>query len=175
MRPTFLLFLLFLSLCSKAQQLPLIPYPAKIENDSEAFVLTAQTVIYAPDSFEADFLQKAILSQTGLRLPIVKKATGNAIRLNLFDGTVKDDEAYRLNVGKNEIRIIAPSTTGIFYGIQTLLQLLPNKPVSSATVPGVSITDKPKYKWRGMHLDVARHFFPVDFVKEYIDYLAMYK
>jgi hexosaminidase len=174
MRPTFLLFLL-LSLSAKAQQPPLIPYPAEINHNAQEFILNHQTVICSSDAFEATFLQQAIFSQTGLKLPIVKKTTANSIRLEQNNGNTKGDESYQLNVAKNNVKITAPSATGIFYGIQTLLQLLPNKHITSATISGMAITDKPKYQWRGMHLDVARHFFPVAFVKKYIDYLAMYK
>jgi hexosaminidase len=175
MRPKFLFFLFIMSLSAMAQQPPLIPYPAKIEISSDKFILNRQSVICSPDTFEANFLQQAIFSQTGLRLPIVKKATANAIRLEVNANVDTGDESYRLDVAKNGVEITAPSATGVFYGIQTLLQLLPNKSVTSATISGMSISDRPKYKWRGMHLDVVRHFFPVSFVKKYIDYLAMYK
>lgn len=174
MRQPFLLLLLVVSLSLSAQQPPLIPYPAQVEQQAGAFTVNGKTVICAPKSFEATFLQKAIFLQTGFQLPIVKKAATNAIRFEIVQRFVTD-ESYGLDVTKNDITISAASTKGIFYGIQTLLQLLPNTPEKTATIPGLSINDKPKYPWRGMHLDVVRHFFPIAFVKKYIDYLAMYK
>ena len=175
MRLQLLFFILFLPVYSNAQRPPLIPYPAEISLHGKDFELNAQTVICSPGTFEAEFLQQAVSSQTGLQLKIAGKAIKNAIRLELARGEKAADGSYRLEIIKNEIKITATTPTGIFYGIQTLLQLLPNKPVDSASVQGLSINDSPKYGWRGMHLDVVRHFFPVSFVKKYIDYLAMYK
>lgn len=174
MRQLFLLFLFVVALSLQAQQTPLIPYPAQVEQKSDEFTVNGQTVICAPDTFEATYLQQAIFLQTGFQLPIVKKAATNAIRLEISQ-RVATDESYRLDVAKNNITIAAAASKGIFYGIQTLLQLLPDKPIASVAISGISIKDQPKYPWRGMHLDVARHFFPVSFVKKYIDYLAMYK
>lgn len=174
MRLPLLLLFFVLSLSSDAQQPPLVPYPAQIDLNAQEFVLNRQTVICSPETFEAAFLQKAILSQTGLQLPIVKNAATNAIRLVTAENGA-GSESYGLDVAKNNIAVTASSAKGIFYGIQTLLQLLPNKPASSAKISGLSVKDQPKYQWRGMHLDVVRHFFPVAFVKKYIDYLAMYK
>jgi len=97
------------------------------------------------------------------------------LSLIIPDTTVFDKEAYNLQVSENRIFILAAGTNGIFYGIQTLLQMLPLNKNQEISIPSISITDAPKFKWRGMHLDVCRHFFPKEFVKKYIDYLAMYK
>ena len=92
-------------------------------------------------------------------------------------------EGYKLLVKKDNIYITGGSDAGIFYGIQTLLQLLPaevfgnGSSVSSVKwiVPCIEITDQPRYSYRGMHLDVSRHFFPKEFIKRYIDLMSMYK
>jgi hexosaminidase len=175
--PAKFLFFLFLAVASYGQQLPLIPQPAQLTRLNENFTLTAKTVIESPQCFEADFLHEAILSQTGLSLKIVEKATTNAIRLQLQTGELSDSgkESYQLTTQKNEVKITAKTSQGIFYGVQTLLQAIPIQKSSLITIPGMSIADTPKYQWRGMHLDTARHFFSVEFVKKYIDYIAMYK
>jgi hexosaminidase len=100
----------------------------------------------------------------------------------------KDDsrihrEGYILSVNKNQVRIIAKDGPGIFYAVQTLLQLLPPEITGKSdgvrgrlwNIPCSEITDYPRYPYRGMHLDVSRHFFPKEFIKRYIDLLAMYK
>ncbi len=90
-------------------------------------------------------------------------------------------EAYQLNIHKDKIIIQSSSAGGAFYAVQSLLQLMPPQVFSdkkeniSWDIPCVNIEDAPRYKWRGMHLDVSRHFFPKEFIKNYIDYIAMYK
>lgn len=90
--------------------------------------------------------------------------------------TSKNPEKYMLDVLSQSVAIRSASPAGVFYGIQTLIQLLPPsaKPVP-LQAKAVSITDYPRFAYRGMHLDVSRHFFDVNFVKKYIDYLAMHK
>ncbi|MDZ7689916.1 MAG: beta-N-acetylhexosaminidase [Balneolaceae bacterium] len=113
--------------------------------------------------------------------------SGPSIQLALDQDTSKymNQEAYDLSVDQDGVTITAPTIQGVFYGVQTLRQLLPPEiehtdptlvPQSVKwTVPYVKIQDYPRFSYRGMHLDVARHFFPVEFVKQYIDLLAMYK
>jgi hexosaminidase len=80
-----------------------------------------------------------------------------------------------LLVSKNEIIVSAFDPHGLFYGVQTLLQMIPFEKSKTFQIPCLSILDHPKFAWRGMHLDVGRHFFSVDFIKKYIDYIALYK
>ncbi len=82
-------------------------------------------------------------------------------------------EAYTLEVSPNGIEIKAGTTAGIFYGVQTLLQLLPSD--GSVELPCLNIEDQPRYPWRGMHLDCVRHFMPVPFLKKFIDLMALFK
>src|SRR5690606_19832016 len=84
-------------------------------------------------------------------------------------------DAYEFESGSKGIRIEGDTYAGTFYGMQTLIQLLPTKKSSSFRIPGVFVKDAPRFQYRGMHLDVARHFFPISFVKTYIDYLALHK
>ncbi|MFN8407635.1 MAG: beta-N-acetylhexosaminidase, partial [Sphingobacteriaceae bacterium] len=87
------------------------------------------------------------------------------------------EEGYRLSIRWEGVRLEAKTERGLFYGLQTLLQLCPQKQGYSEAIslPLVEIEDYPRYAYRGMHLDVGRHFFPVSFIKQYIDLLAQYK
>ena len=85
-------------------------------------------------------------------------------------------ESYRLNIDPQGIEIIGSDHAGTFYGIQTLLQILETSKIKNVpTVKSVIIKDSPRFKWRGMLLDVARHMFPADFIKRYIDIIAAHK
>src|SRR5690606_1029962 len=88
--------------------------------------------------------------------------------------------AYQLVINNKGVTISGDNARGVFYGVQTLLQLLPvpdakSKLALKPTLPYVSIDDAPQFAYRGLHLDVTRHFFPVSFLKKYIDYLAYHK
>ena len=175
------LFVIFLisNLCL-AQKEPLIPMPKNIEYQSDFFALNVKTAIEVQDvkSFEALFLKENIKAKTGLDLNITSKATSkNVIKLQLdqVKSVVDLSENYSLLVDKNKVHITASDNQGLFYGIQTLIQSVPFENTKVAKIPSVKITDSPKFKWRGMHLDVGRHFFPKEFIKKYIDYIAMYK
>lgn len=184
-------FLLLFSVAFPQTQLPIIPQPKSIEIKSGHFVLNGETVIQANgNNFEAQYLQKAIKQQTGLELKItLNPKTVNKISFldMLLPGVaVKTDSMgnrsinrnqgqYSLIINKNEISIAQADPVGNFYGIQTLLQLISSTEKSEIKLPCLQIDDQPQYAWRGMHLDCVRHFFPKEFVKKYIDYLAMYK
>jgi len=105
---------------------------------------------------------------------------GNDIILRIFDDNKNiKPEGYKLKVNSNNLSIVAVDGSGLFYGVQTLIQLIPSSFLSNqikqVKVPACIITDYPRFKYRGMHLDVGRHFFPVSFIKQYIDMMAMYK
>jgi len=177
----FLSIVLFLSFLGYSQEnLPLIPIPKQIEFTNEYFELDEGTVIFSPDinSFEAIFLKENIKIKTGLDLQITSTfLKGNSIQLliQIPDTIGFDREKYQLSISKKGIQVSSFSNHGIFYGIQTLLQLIPFEAKKEIRLPCLTITDQPKFQWRGMHLDVSRHFFDVEFVKKYIDYLATYK
>ena len=181
MKSRILTLLLAFSLFGFAQQkLPLIPMPKNIDYQTDFFTLNSKTVIQSNDinSFEALFLKENIKAQTGLELKITSKFTAkNAIQLGikLPDTTNFNKEHYELSIEANKINIAAFSNQGLFYGVQTLLQNIPYENAEIAKIATLKIIDEPKFKWRGMHLDVGRHFFPKEFIKKYIDYIAMYK
>lgn len=179
MRKFFFFFLFVFNLGNAQSQLPLIPKPKDFKLEKGTFAINNKTVIQADEnSFEANYLQQIIKSQTGLDLKIVPVA-GQVSKINLsrsVDGTNNNSvESYKLTISRNNIALIAEHNEGLFYGIQTLIQLLPLQKSSEIKLPCLTISDQPKYAWRGMHLDVCRHFFPKEFVKKYIDYLTLYK
>ena len=128
----------------------------------------------------ADFLNKKIALATGFTLN--KKEDGN-IRFVLSDKANYGKEGYQLVVNNNGVEILASQPAGIFYGVQTLLQLLPNEikstelatPASGWVVPFTDIKDAPQFAHRGMMLDVSRHWFNKEEVMSYIDQIAEYK
>jgi hexosaminidase len=180
MKYKILTLLLLFSVISGAQQnLNLIPKPNSVEIKKGHFVLNKETVIQADEnSFEAKYLHQFIKQQLGLDLIITtsSKAKSKIIFLNkIIEEKKTFKEWYNLSISKNEVVIKATEAHGIFYGIQTFIQLLPLEKSLEIKSLCLNITDEPKFQWRGMHLDVSRHFFPKDFIKKYIDYLAMYK
>ena len=125
-----------------------------------------------------DYLQNTY----GFKLTISKATElNNAIVFNHGQVNNQLAGAYTMEVNNKAVYITADNETGIFYGMQTLLQILPLPKEGSIpktdqlTIPHLSIKDYPRFAYRGMHLDVARHFFPVAFIKTYIDYLAAHK
>jgi len=107
----------------------------------------------------------------------------NSIYFKLSGGDSSlGSEGYLLSAKNNNLVITASEPAGLFYGMQTILQLLPAEIESESVlknvtwkIPSIEIADKPRFQWRGMHLDVGRHFMPVEFIKKYIDGLAMHK
>lgn len=160
----------------------IIPKPVSVSlTGNKAVSINSASVIFFDPHFSAQssYLKELIFNQCGLqvsKLPApFSKSNASAIILK-FDSTEIDrPEMYLLVVKNNQIMIKAKDVGGMVYGIQTLMQLLPLNRIATATIPSVIIKDYPGFRYRGMHLDVSRHFFPVDFIKKYIDYLSFYK
>lgn len=160
----------------------IIPTPVKMEVTKATFLVTPKTHIYVTEAtrHEGEMLNEYLYQLYGFRLPVrAESPSGSAIVLSLKDGEA-NPEAYHLSVDENTVNIYASDTRGVFMGIQTFLQLIPpmrvgNPSVFQLFVQGVNIYDYPQFGYRGMHLDVCRHFFDVNFVKKYIDYIAMQK
>ncbi len=169
-----------------AQERPaLIPMPAEVKFGESHFKLNEQTVLVVrPEAAAlrpvANFFADYCLQRAGLMfVPTPDAQQSNAIEFEL-DKNIKGEEAYRLEVSPAKITIKASAPAGAFYAVQTLRQLLPShfeggRPQEAFPIPSVLINDAPRFPYRGMHLDVGRHFFPVDFIKKYIDLLAMHK
>jgi hexosaminidase len=177
---SFVFALCVLLLNAHAQVLPLIPQPNKVELQKGNFTINKNTIIFTEkNSDEAAYLQQYILENYGLKLKVSHKIKYETNTITFLKATEKacenNKEEYQLNVATNSIKIFATTNTGIFYGIQTLIQLLPIEKNNPLTIACLQINDAPRYQWRGMHLDCSRHFFTKQEVKKYIDYLAMYK
>ncbi|TPE43715.1 glycoside hydrolase family 20 protein [Pontibacter mangrovi] len=164
----------------------IIPKPQHLSPEKGNFTLNADTRIHVPAKNGelkniGDKLAQSIKSATGVQPQVVqkspKKKAKNIIELALTSSPdTLGKEGYTLEVTPERIILAANQPNGLFLGLQTIKQLLPPQPIKApVAIPAVSIADKPRYEWRGMHLDVTRHFMPVEFVKEYIDYLAMHK
>ncbi|MDR0977414.1 MAG: beta-N-acetylhexosaminidase [Prevotellaceae bacterium] len=176
-----------LTACSttvKEANYQVVPLPNSISLETDApYTLSKSTLIAYPEGNEpmkrnAEFLSDYIARATGYTLKTRaytdSKLPADAIVLEL-DSSVQGAEAYQLTVNPGGIILEASTPRGIFYGIQTLRKSIPAVATGAKiSFPAVNIADAPRFEYRGMHLDVARHFFPVEFVKEYIDLLALH-
>jgi hexosaminidase len=150
-----------------------------LEQRAGRFRLDDQTRIVAADAESrriAELLNEYLLDQHGLRLEIGAKPSEGRKSIVLTSAGSSDlpDEGYRLTVEPNAIRVTGKSA-GLFYGMQTLTQLLPLGPAPAMELPSVAITDQPRFGYRGVLLDVGRHFFSVATIKKQLDLAAQYK
>lgn len=166
---------------SQNDAIALIPKPQDIELKQGNFKLDKNTTFYFEPEFEiaGTFLNEFLQKGTGFSL---KSASKNDAALVIEKDASQPSEGYFLNISASKINIKAQDASGAFYAVQTLRQLLPpqveqkdgaeNKTFS---IPQLTITDFPSFQYRGMHLDVSRHFFDKEFVKKYIANLALLK
>lgn len=158
----------------------IIPAPASVQHTKGNFIFSQNTVIQTDvqDVKVLKFLTDYLLSNWSFRNKIVtgKKTVGAAQILIITDKDAEKltDESYRLAISPNQIKLTGKGA-GLFYGIQTLIQLFPNQRRGTAILPCVTITDQPRYAYRGMMLDVSRHFFTVAQVKDVLNLMAAYK
>ncbi|MFE9552785.1 beta-N-acetylhexosaminidase [Streptomyces sp. NPDC006703] len=165
----------------------IVPAPASVTAGGSAYTIGSATVIrVAAGSPETqrigDYLAAVLRPSTGYALPVTSGAGTDGIRLLLGAGDkALGDEGYRLTSGNGAVTVTANQPAGLFHGVQTLRQLLPaavekkGKQPGPWKIAGGTVTDWPRYAYRGAMLDVSRHFFGVDQVKRYIDQLALYK
>ena len=154
-----------------------VPAPKDVRlTGGEPFVIDSSCVIVSKDGNQqmqrnALFLQEYVGQATGLRLTVTDKAPKKVKTFSLVTDPALGEEAYRLTVDgrRRSVTIAGGSPRGVFYGVQTL-----RKSMNSGTLLSAVITDEPRFAYRAMHLDVCRHFFPVEQVKEYIDILALH-
>lgn len=168
--------LALLSYGGKSQNVNIIPQPQSVKMGSGQFTINSQTPIVVAnqaDMNSAVFLRDYIKNNFGLALPILKTS---AKGIFLSTGAYPDKkDGYMLVADNQSVRIIGNTNRGTFYGVQTLIQLLPTEKGLALTVPGITVTDAPALNYRGLHLDVGRHFMPVSFLKKYIDLIALHK
>ena len=165
------------------QGINIIPTPQSLVQQDGFFRLNSHTAITAvsPEAKTiAEFFAAKMRTSTGLDIQVAEK--GN-ILLSLDSSLdVPNDEGYSLEVSKDAVKVVAKTTQGLFYGMQSFLQLLPAEIESPSKVngiawqaPAVSIKDAPRFGYRGIMLDPCRHFMPAENVKKYIDVLSLFK
>ncbi|WP_289023957.1 beta-N-acetylhexosaminidase [uncultured Salegentibacter sp.] len=168
---------------NKKQDYAIIPLPQKMETSKGVFIVDEHTKIQVSQDLrqEGRFLADYIEEVTGIapEIKLNEKEVERSISLKISTDFDRD-EAYNLIVTHEKVVVEGASAKGVFYGVQTLKQLLPLQSEIDAesaeiAIPAVTISDAPAFDYRGMHLDVARHMFPVDFIKKYIDLIAMHK
>jgi hexosaminidase len=158
----------------------IIPKPVSVNVlKNKAVAINDKTVIVADAQFanQAEYLKEQIEDQCGLSLFIEAKPFKNAsaIILNYDSSRVNKPEMYILSIKNGQVMVKAKDVEGIVHGIQTFLQLIPLQKTEVVSLAAVNIEDYPRFPYRGMHLDVSRHFFPVSYIKKYIDYLTFHK
>lgn len=169
---------------SGQHQFNIIPQPLKIIENKGQFTIDASTKIYVPEnnaSLKATAVKLAteIKNSNGLSVAVVSgkpEVNKNGIVLGIRKTDSLGPEGYRLVINPGLVTLEG-QPAGIFYGVQTLIQLLPPSPKAKQAIvlPAAEIVDKPRFEWRGMMLDVGRHFYPVPYIKRYLDYLAFHK
>jgi len=167
----------------------IIPEPAQVSGRAGVFQFTASTQFILQSSDSAfDAITKKFLREfaavSGMKLALKRTAPSpeKDNYLEIIQAKGMQPEGYHLDISPRMVRIFASSPAGIFYAFQSLRQLLPAEFVSARKIsrkkwmiPCADIVDYPRFKYRGMHLDVSRHFFSIDFLKKYLDILATYK
>ena len=167
----------------------IIPEPVSIVQKQGVFTLQDNISISIPDNHNdaakvANYLSHAIAASTGYKSSI--KNNGNTGHIHFIIAATPDkelgDEGYNLVVSPETVTLTANTAAGLFYGVQTFLQLLPKEITSKSVIkdvtwmaPCVEIRDYPRFGWRGLMFDVSRHFFTKEEVKEFIDDMAKYK
>jgi len=173
-------------------EISIIPMPEKLERAKSNFTISPVTRIVAEQGDAealriANLFAKKLQQASGYKLVVTETTKAKASKDEILFTTHNADaslgaEGYRLSVTNSSVTVSAVKPAGLFYGMQTINQLLPTAIEGTSTIsniawtlPGIEIKDKPRFSWRGMHLDVGRHFMPLDFIKKYIDAMAMHK
>ncbi|HXL55173.1 MAG TPA: family 20 glycosylhydrolase, partial [Chitinophagaceae bacterium] len=187
---SFLLFSFFaVNAQSSKPEDNLVPVPVSMVDHSGSFTLRDNLVIGVSGNDKdalrvGEQLSNELSTPTGYHYSVKENTTGANIQLNLLSTPDNDlgDEGYKLSVTPETVAISANKPAGLFYGVQTLLQLLPKEIESKSavqniawTIPCVDITDEPRFAWRGLMFDVSRHFFTKEEVKRFIDDMVKYK
>ncbi len=173
----------------------IIPQPVVVREapgsvKGTTFTLSEKTLLLADGAqteSDAKLFNEFLMTNFGFRLQVKrgvaqKSSAPSVIRLAMQKAAANAHaDSYTLTITEKEI-LITGNDAGVFYGLQTVLQMLPQaennvltKTGKAFSLPCCVVEDYPRFAWRGMHLDVSRHFFPKEFIKKYIDYLALYK
>ncbi len=170
-----LLLLLGNSCAANSGELNVLPKPQSVEFQRGNFTVTPETKIYTNQSEEGRQALSDYLEGTQFTtLKLATESTGKGIQLNLVDTlTVAAPEGYRLEINPEGATVSASTEAGLFYGLQTILQMLDNG--DGKTLAAVTINDAPRFPYRGMHIDVSRHFFDKEVIKKQLDAMAYFK
>lgn len=172
----YLILLSAFAVVAQTNDISIVPKPTSVTKASGNFTFDQKTKIVATDQIGremAGLLNDLLIARYGFKIEFTDKPqTSNAI---IFE-QVKADQGDRhlINV-QNKTVTISGGEAGMFYAVRTLMQILPSEYKGSVAIPAMRIEDKPRFQYRGMHLDVSRHFMPVSFVKKYIDLMSQYK
>ena len=159
----------------------IIPEPASMIktrfDGGNPFILRSSTRIKAPEKYaeQTTYFSESITTQTGIALNGALTLPRNFIIVTEAPEKITMPEMYKITTSQEILRIEIRDKRGYINAIQTVLQLLPLEKVSTAEIETIEITDYPRFSYRGMHLDVVRHIFPVNYIKKYIDYLTFHK
>jgi hexosaminidase len=181
MLKSFSFFCAFVLYCSAvfAQQVNIIPQPLSVTEKTGNFTINSSTRLVVKDKKDnatASFLNTYLLEHYGFKL--IQVTTDAAKSITISSGQQGEGlkaSGYQLQSGMDGVHIKGNSELGSFYGMQTLLQLLPTEKSTALIIPALLVEDQPRFAYRGAMLDVGRHFLPVHFIKKYLDYLALHK
>lgn len=157
----------------------IIPAPVSVQKNTGSFILDKTTLLISgrPENAKAvDLLHAFIVSKGGFALREAKTVEpGHRAVVISSDGADQlPEEGYKISISKDRL-LITGKGAGLFYGVQSVMQLLPDKKEDKIMVQNGEINDYPRFKYRGLHLDVSRHMYPVSFIKKYIDLMAQSK
>src|SRR3954451_15197997 len=179
MKKVLLAFLICSTSFCFSQSLNIIPQPAKAEIKQGTFTITPSTkIVFSASKVEksAEFFNSYLKKYYGFELKTTKtNESKNVIELNYDRVDNSIPGGYQMKVNNNKVYIGGNHEQGVFYGIQTLIQLLPTQKSNELAIQECNIVDSPRFAYRGLHLDCGRHFFSVDFIRQYIDFIAMSK
>ena len=181
---TIVLVIFVVMACESPQEeLPgpihIVPIPLEMTVDKGYFQVGGNTVIHTVGTDLGPvpgYVKEYFDELTGKDLTIQdgESISKGYIRLELT-GAVAGNEAYEISSSRKGVSVKASTAHGLFYGLQTIKQLVQQDSKGNYVIPAVMIKDAPRFGYRGMHLDVGRHFYPVDFIKKYIDLIALHK
>jgi hexosaminidase len=175
-RSLLLFIYLFIQATASFAQISIIPLPRSIEYGKGSFPLKEHIHICPMDSSfmpEAELFREQAKQLAGIEAGICPGKPCKSNYIEILKNLEGIPESYSLLITKKKITLVAPDNAGVWYGLQSLLQAMST--AKDKKIPTALIQDDPGYAWRGMHLDVCRHFFSKEEVKKYIDYLSLYK
>jgi len=168
-----------------SSRFPLIPYPSSLTAGTGVFIVSNSTLIIPEDGGRFRNEITALNALFGKNLHVLSVISAKTSRRGIivkYDPSITAPEGYKLNISTTGITISAGENAGIFRAVETIRQLLPlsleahnDARFSKISLAAVTIADQPAYSWRGMHLDVSRHFFSIKYLKKFIDVMALYK